>query len=101
LKLGRDNTFEHFKGGWILKYFKGRQGSEIIVQKVKLQGKEHLLVSQRFWRKKSNGRNSPWRTREVARIVGSRRVAGKLSIGSNRDLLVIDPLESVISEFRV
>jgi hypothetical protein len=39
------------------------------------------ILNQRFLRRKLNGHNSPRRTPEIARTIGSKKVAGKLNIG--------------------
>ena len=63
--------------------------------------KEHLVYFARVVKEETSGRNSLWRIHEIARTVGSRRVVENLSVGSNRGLLVFDPMESAISEFGV
>jgi len=52
-------------------------------------------------KEETSGQNSLWRIHDIARTVGSRRVAEKLRFGSNGGLLVFDPVESSISKFRV
>jgi hypothetical protein len=78
---------------------KGDEGQSHLAE-VKFR-RENLGLFRRSCPGATSSRNSLWRIHEIARTIGSRRVAEKLSVGSNRDLLVIDPMESAISEFGV
>jgi hypothetical protein len=60
-----------------------------------------LVYLEKVVKEETSGRNNLWRIHEIARTIGSRRDAEKLRIGSNGDLLVVDPVESAISEFGV
>jgi hypothetical protein len=50
------------------------------VPKVKFWRKNIGSFHRDSLRSESDGQNSPWRTREIARTVGSRRVAGWIRV---------------------
>jgi hypothetical protein len=49
--------------------------------KVKFQWRTPSQFGQIFWRSESDGQNSPWRTYEVARTIGSSEAARWLGVG--------------------
>jgi hypothetical protein len=50
-----------------------------------------LVHFEEVVKEETSDRNSLWRIHEIARTIGSRRDAEKLSVGSNGGLLVFDP----------
>jgi hypothetical protein len=54
---------------------------QVVMQRLNPEEDHKFDLSQSSLRRRLNGRNSPRRTPEIAGTVGSRKVAGELSIG--------------------